>query len=249
MTARSGFAPAWPTTEDHCRALDRARGSCLEHFMQLRLRDDLHWCLCGGRIIFLDLEADRYFCLSRSAGQAFIELAEAEGQAARAAPLQSLIARGLLIEGGGAIFSRPPRPPALVSDLLDQNWAQPSFRDRAGALADEARAAWLLRRRPLRDVVRTARRRSVGAVPSGCDAMLRRIAASFAASLFLPAADRCLVRAFALHAACARKSIRTTILFGVRVDPFAAHCWVQHEDQVLIGDYEQARLFTPVLAL
>ena len=217
--------------------------------MQLRLRDDLHWCLCGGRIIFLDLEADRYFCLSRSAGHAFLELAEAEGQVAAAAPLQSLIARGLLIESVGAIFSRPPRPPAPVSDLLDQHSPRASFRDRAAAFADEARAAWLLRRHPLRDVVRMARRRALGAVPSGCDATLRRIAASFAASVFLPAADRCLVRAFALHAACARRSIRTTILFGVRADPFAAHCWVQHEDQVLIGDYEQARLFTPVLAL
>jgi hypothetical protein len=31
--------------------------------------------------------------------------------------------------------------------------------------------------------------------------------------------------------------------------PFAAHCWVQLGDAVLIGGYEQARLYTPILVI
>jgi hypothetical protein len=39
-----------------------------------------------------------------------------------------------------------------------------------------------------------------------------------------------------------------SLVFGVRMNPFRAHCWVQLGGQVLIGDFEQVRLFTPIAA-
>jgi hypothetical protein len=35
----------------------------------------------------------------------------------------------------------------------------------------------------------------------------------------------------------------------VRTNPFAAHAWVQIDEEVLVGDFEQVRLFTPILAV
>jgi len=46
-----------------------------------------------------------------------------------------------------------------------------------------------------------------------------------------------------------RSGIYPRLVFGVRANPFRAHAWVQLEDKVLIGDYEQVRLFTPIAAL
>jgi hypothetical protein len=221
--------------------------------MQLRLRDNLHWCVCEERVIFLDLEADRYFCLSRSAEPAFLQLAGGQGRTAEIGPLHGLIARGLLIEDDGAAgFTNPPLLPPACSDLVDGATASAGVRGVVGALAYEAWATWILKRRPLLEVVRgaqlRARRRSPS--PAGPENELRRIVSSFsAASLILPAADRCLVRALALHAVCCRSSLGARMVFGVRANPFAAHCWVQRDDKVLIGEFEQVRLFTPMLAL
>jgi hypothetical protein len=33
------------------------------------------------------------------------------------------------------------------------------------------------------------------------------------------------------------------------MEPFAAHCWVQWGDAVIVGDLEHSRMFTPILAL
>jgi hypothetical protein len=88
-----------------------------------------------------------------------------------------------------------------------------------------------------------------GSGADDADVRLHRIAAAFAAAgLVIPAADRCLVRAIALHSLCRRMGIRPRLVFGVRLDPFRAHCWVELDGLVLTQDFEQARLFTAILA-
>ena len=37
--------------------------------MPLQLRGNVHWCDSGGRAVFLDVEADRYFCLPAAANE------------------------------------------------------------------------------------------------------------------------------------------------------------------------------------
>ena len=62
--------------------------------------------------------------------------------------------------------------------------------------------------------------------------------------------SRCLVRALAVHRACRKGRVAgSRLVFGVTAHPFAAHCWVQLGNAVLVGGYEQARLFTPILVL
>lgn len=60
---------------------------------------------------------------------------------------------------------------------------------------------------------------------AGLDERLRDIvAASMAVSLIFRSKDRCLVRALAVYRACRRSGIHPKLVFGVRMNPFTAHC-------------------------
>ena len=218
--------------------------------MPLRLADNLSWCVCAGRPIFLDLEADRYFCLSPRLELAFERWRRPTADGAHDDCLDLLVRRGFLVpdpQAGERVPSPAFVPP--TRDLLDRN-RRSSLRDVVQILAAEISAQRRLRRRPLAEIVeqcRTSRPPSTLAVQqarSGAE----RIAAAFERSgLFLGAADRCLARALAAMIICHARGIYPALVFGVRVNPFAAHSWVQIADSVVVGDFEQVRLFTPIL--
>jgi hypothetical protein len=48
---------------------------------------------------------------------------------------------------------------------------------------------------------------------------------------------------------CHAHRLYPSLVLGVRINPFAAHAWVQIGDRVLVGDYDQVRLFTPILVV
>ena len=79
--------------------------------------------------------------------------------------------------------------------------------------------------------------------------MQRLVRAASAAAFLLRSHDRCLVRGLAFHAACRKKGLDSKLVVGVIAHPFTAHCWVQAGSIVLLGGYEQARLYTPILVL
>ena len=119
-------------------------------------------------------------------------------------------------------------------------------------IAAELRTTHALKRRTLLEIVeeraRTARLPS--APQRNCDQRMCEIAtASRKVALVLRATNRCLVRALAVHQMCQAHGLRPKLLFGVRMDPFGAHAWVQAGDAVIVGDYEQVRLYTPILAV
>lgn len=221
--------------------------------MPLRLRDNLHWCESAGRIIFLDVAADRYFCLPSQAKPAFLALAAGKAEPEDAARLSMLTQRGLLVE------SRSPelfQQPALVDhpsrDFLGYPVPRSSAVPILRALAWEHRAVWQLRTRPFSEVMALARRRGAKRreAPGDSGATIRSIAAAADTIAFVTRShNRCLVRGLGLHAACRARGIRAKLVFGVIAHPFAAHCWVQLGDAVLVGGYEQARLYTPILVI
>ena len=53
----------------------------------------------------------------------------------------------------------------------------------------------------------------------------------------------------AFHSSCRKRGLETKLVLGVIAHPFTAHCWVQLGTAVLVGGYEQARLYTPILVL
>lgn len=119
------------------------------------------------------------------------------------------------------------------------------------ALAWEQYAAWQLRTRPFSEAVALARRHlSRRDAPHDNGPVIRSIAAAADAAAFITRShDRCLVRGLAVQAACRGRGIPAKLVLGVIGHPFAAHCWVQVGDAVVIGEYEQARLYTPILVV
>lgn len=221
--------------------------------MPLRIRDNLHWCDCGGRAVFLDAANDRYFCLPSAVNAAFLRLAGGEPESAEIGDVHSLVARGLLVENPGHRGGLQP-PPVIKEPTSDFQSGQI---DRANvlhvvrAIGSEFRAARSLASRPLLQILEEARSNGRDSRrPRDPEGTVRAIvAASASASYLLRSHDRCLVRALALHALCRANGIRPKLVFGVIAHPFSAHCWVQLASSVLVGAYEQARLYTPILVV
>lgn len=221
--------------------------------MPFQLRHNVFWCDCTGRAVFLDVEADRYFCLPSDANEAFLRLATGDPDPRDAERLQMLVSRGILIEGSAsAAIAEPPTIEVADRDLPDEPHPFPRLRAIVRELVSEMLAVRLLRTRTFSEVIDLVRRKGSNdrRPPRDPDSMLQAIAgASSAASYLMRMQDRCLVRALAVHLICMRRGIRPKLVFGVIAHPFAAHCWVQLENRVLVGGFEHARLYTPILVL
>jgi hypothetical protein len=219
----------------------------------MRLRDDLHWCDCSGEAVFLDAAADRYFCLPRSLNDAFLRMARGGGRDKERAVLTPLIERGLLVEcdPDGPRLGNPPVQRASC-DLFDDGLSRPGAMALFRALACEIAAARQLRTTSFQRIlerIRSDKRAHSLEARRTLPAMAAIVAGANAVSLVTRVTDRCLVRALAVREACSRNGIATRLVFGVRMHPFAAHCWVELGECVVVGEFDQVRLYTPILAL
>jgi hypothetical protein len=217
--------------------------------MSLRLRAGLSWCLCGGRSVFLDLARDRYFCLPHASDAAF--QAWAAGEALSGSALDGLVAHGVLANGEGAGRGPTACSPAL-RDLAEERPVRAGIRDVIAAAACQLRARASLTRTPVAVLLaRLAASRSAKAhdrQPN--EARAREVACAFRdVAMGLRAENQCLPRAIAARWMCDWREFDAALMFGVRLDPFAAHSWVQAGDAVIVGDLEQVRLFTPILVV
>lgn len=83
---------------------------------------------------------------------------------------------------------------------------------------------------------------------STAETMYRRIAAAFETlSPICGRADTCLPRSIAFKLLAQAKGLAPMLVFGVKRDPFAAHCWVQDGGIVLNDTVEHVRIYTPIL--
>ena len=64
--------------------------------------------------------------------------------------------------------------------------------------------------------------------------------------LLFSARDRCLHDSLTLVTFLAAEGILARWVIGVRVRPFAAHSWVQHEGLVLNDQHERVRGYRPI---
>lgn len=218
-----------------------------------RLRNNLHWCNCSGRAVFLDVEADRYFCLPKASNLAFLRYAFRGAERENDEQLKWLVSCGILIEISTDASVQQAR---LIDPPTCEFNAHPATRPNIvwflEVLARETYAARQLRTKPLLRVLKSVAniRSKSPKAPAEIDRLLKAIAsASRTAAYVLREHNRCLVRALAVHSICKRNGINSRLVFGVIAHPFSAHCWVQIGSVVLVGGYEHARLFTPILVI
>ncbi|WP_062098388.1 lasso peptide biosynthesis B2 protein [Caulobacter sp. CCH5-E12] len=216
--------------------------------MAYRLRSGLSFCRSEGRIIFLDLEADRYFELGSPLAAALDQLI---GEQAPDAALM-LAGQGLVVEVPAEATPISPFawPSPEDSGLERATVAKPGAADVFLAGLALAASAIRLRRCALKATLdRLSRRRTrLTANPHG--AKISRLADRFlSARRLLPLEPICLRDSLALLEFLAMHGCAADLVIGVQAAPFSAHCWVQSGDCALNETLHQARRHTPILAV
>lgn len=216
------------------------------------LPEGVHFAMVGERAIFLDLAGDRYFCLGERANTAFARLLSGSALSAQDADvLDDIAARsGLVVTDD---FSVPS--PAVLSSACG---ALPPDRPVRTSAVTRALFALLLtalrlRFSPLCSVMGglRARKQVLQARSSAVslEAVLE-IAASFEkARRLIDLRDSCLLHSVAVQRALDRQGAASTLVLGVMLRPFAAHCWVEYAGFVLNDDPDHVRSFTPIFAI
>lgn len=226
--------------------------------VQLMLAPGLHHCECDGICIFLDVSRDRYFCLSDTQSDWFRQIMDPEDTETPPDKVKqfrtSLIRQGVLVER-----CRPAHPiPGAHAGQTLRNLV--SYRP-AGASSGQwirvARAVagtWWLQRQE--------RFEGVAGHVAGLKAKLAQRADDTAADwelltaqfldlapYFFTSDEACRFRSIALIKFLAFCGVASDWVFGVRLAPFGAHCWVEKGPVVLNDEADRIREFKPILRI
>ncbi len=216
--------------------------------MTLILAPDVHLAAAEDDLVFLDVRSDSYLCLA--AQDAAAVLHDLSDDATPSSPTTAeLVSAGLLerseTAGRWMPFSRVP--PHLEHDFLGAPPADVlTFENIAALGGSAARTAWF-RARSIRHWV--AHRTRSGGPEIGPDGSIEEATHRFdLLRPFIPRTGRCLPGSMLLADFLYRKGHATEVVFGVRVHPFEAHCWVECDGRVLNDTIEHVRWYTPIAA-
>ena len=212
----------------------------------LLLNPALSFCRVDGRHVFLDVARDRYFCLAGPLDLAFAAMVA--GTLDDAALLARLEDANLLVR------STDGRPltacPAAARVSLVDGPLTAEAKLYPGLFFEMARARLSLRCRPLETLLHNFRRKKAGCLrqPKAARDELMIIAHTFARlGLFATTHDQCLPRSLALALYLASRGHAPELVFGVRLNPFKAHCWIECHGAIANSRLDEARHYTPVL--
>jgi hypothetical protein len=197
----------------------------------------------GGRPVFMDERHDSYFLLEEKEEAEFLELIESDATIKSAGPgLRS----ALDAQDGSPriILAQPPRATRSLLDEIDPA-AKPRIRDVVSV-------AWLLRRsrhaiatRPIGEILFDLGKDSEPD-RGQCEGLdpVANAARFITARRLVPYAPNCLTDSLALVRWLGRSG--ASLVFGVKLEPFSAHCWVQLDDLLLNDRADTAAQFQPV---
>jgi hypothetical protein len=212
-----------------------------------RLPDHLGVCEVDGRMLMLDLRRDRYFQMdahSTSALRQWRDGPRGDGIAS----LLPLIERGILVPAANG--QAPAWPATAVPPRRLVETAAP-IADRSWSLVPEIAATlaltrWRLRRRGLEGAVDRVRRdRPRGATSDAAE----QVARFRTARRLVPLDPNCLTDSLALASVLSRRAVDWKLVFGVKLDPFAAHCWLQNDEAVLNDAEDSVSSFVPIMVI
>ena len=205
----------------------------------------LAFCVIDDRAVFLDIDGDRYFCLPSKLNQAFMDgLSQLNGLKDEAR--ERLVQLGILT---GPSAESSPSQPRICSPAQDLKPGNPRRFLLSVAVA-QSRMRLRLRRWSFSQIICAERHREKARCNGSKPLEPHRLYGSFhALSPWFGEEDQCLVRALAFRMIAMKRGHDASLVIGVKLDPFAAHCWVQDGPRLLNDRLERVRLFTPILAL
>lgn len=208
------------------------------------LKPGVSFCIADRQLIFLKLDEDRYVRPGPALNtRAFDWLAT--GGADDAPPPEAL--RNSLLEwaDGPSPFPAPAMHAPATEALAIPRTAQ--FGTAPAAAAALLRARLEVVTRPLARILETRQLRTPA--PRVRAPMTDDASRFGGARAWLPMKRRCLPDSLALFDHLTARGHRPTLLFGVVPEPFAAHCWVQHDGTLLNDSLDTISRFTPILVL
>ena len=214
--------------------------------MGYSLRKGVSACVADGTVVLLDLDRDRYFAVAATASTGARTVGILDD-----ATLARLLDMKLAVPtpGAGMPAFCPPAPAVTGCAWTVEAHGAPL--PVAGAIARTLVARAELRLSSLSSVL-SRLEIAKGDLPR--DPPSRHTIASIggafgAASRVTSGADRCLARSIAIARAMLAKGVAPLIVIGVRLNPFAAHCWVQHGGVLMSDEPGTIAPYTPVLIL
>lgn len=208
----------------------------------------IFYCRTGSRVIFLDVNRDRYFQLGADLEASFLSVIE--GHSAPTLAVSTLTERGILCsKDGNEVRQQVELPvPSRAADALK---GETTLGETLRTLLTETRIRKRLDRQGLASVISSLRSEKARAVTASIDHRLpaRTIRAFELAKLVRTPANRCLSRSIALVQRLAALGCAAHLVMGVRGIPFAAHSWAQIGDVVLNDSPEEVARFTPIFVL
>lgn len=212
----------------------------------LQLRPSVSFAIVDGRAVFLDLRTDRYLGLDGAADEAFAALVSSPGSAAGDAAAEALLATNLF-----EVAARPePLVPAHAPRPRAASPAQTvhtAARDILVVSALVLQASLKLRLAPIERILKDRHEGIRDSLPKSA---VFELADRFRdARSLVPIAPSCLQDSLALRRWLARRQAFATLVVGVKLDPFAAHCWTQLDDIVLNDSPDRVATYTPILVV
>jgi hypothetical protein len=217
----------------------------------------VHCCRRGDAFVFLDLRQDDYTLVAGEAAEALRELTSGNAlDAKQAESLRELVQGGLLttdVRSGRTITAT--RGDIALQCLLDADSAPQDAVTSAHVynfVVACTTAAIRVRWFHIENTVSAVSRRKALRGPrqqldldrarhlAGVFQRLRRL---------FPANYLCLFDSLALLEFLARYNIYPTWVFAVRLEPWAAHCWVQYREFTFNEGVEEASRYTPIMVI
>ena len=220
--------------------------------MPYRFHRQVSVCLIANQAVFLDADRDRYFSVGGVAAKAVRALLES--RSAHEEELERLAKAGLLEVGEGPQPPLPRQSTTPSRSLVEEAAGQPA---RGGGVWLEVAASLVQAHRDVRrhpfasilDDLGSGRADHRGICVRSHDPRLKVAAAYNAARRLVPTRPLCLPDSLALLACLARRGLAADLVFGVKLHPFSAHCWVQAGDIVLNDALDHVTIHTPILVV
>lgn len=224
------------------------------------LSKQAHVCVAGDALFILDTLTGKYLSLDKHKAASLGDMvmgwpSDMDGNS-NPAVLRSLIDRGLVTRDSGAGKSAAPcvieLPSYWVRESEPRGCPDIKARDFYAFAASAIYAAWNKRFSPFRRTVEIIRKKKDAGPCSQADvselASLVRIF-DWLRPLAFRKTDECFLYCLALNEFLSRYKIFPLWVFGVRANPFRAHCWLQYGDRALTDIPYNLRQMTPILAL
>ena len=225
-------------------------GMGMTHYV---LRKDLSYCRVGDQLVFMDIGSDRYFQIPHRFEQIF--LAHVNGFEDLDSGISYLIERSILVEQTKrAVDSRPDIQPAVRSAMeAPHNPQRLRVRELIEVFAIVLRTRFDMKTSTLSRILdRLSAERYLRAAQAMPPANLSEhhianaVAAFRRGRLYVPIEMCCLLDSMAMTRFLLRRRIHAHVVFGIALDPFSAHCWVQVGDLVLNDSVGNVHSHTPI---